>query len=88
MNLRKLLQDISYQVITGSEDTDIVNLTYDSGDIRENDVFVCIRGTRKDGHDYIREAVQRGAAAIVIEDMAAVRDLESGKMHAPTIIRV
>lgn len=88
MNLRKLLQDISYQVITGSEDTDIVNLTYDSGDIRENDVFVCIRGTRKDGHDYIREAVQRGAAAIVIEDMAAVRALEYGKMHTPTIIRV
>ena len=71
-----------------SEDTDIVNLTYDSGDIRENDVFVCIRGTRKDGHDYIREAVQKGAAAIVIEDMAAVRALEYGKMHAPTIIRV
>ena len=39
----------------------------DSRRVRPGEVFVCIRGTRTDGHRYIREAFQRGALAAVME---------------------
>ena len=49
MNLKDLLKDISYKVINGSEDTDIRDIAYDSSDIREQDLFLCIQGTKEDG---------------------------------------
>lgn len=71
MNLKDLLKDISYKVINGSEDTDIRDIAYDSSDIREQDLFVCIQGTKEDGHQFIREAADKGAAAVVIQDQKA-----------------
>lgn len=71
MNLRELLKGISYQVIKGSEDTDIRDIAYDSSDVRENDLFVCIQGTKEDGHHFLKDAVERGAAAVVLQERQA-----------------
>lgn len=45
----------------------IGQITSDSRQIRPGDVFVAIKGTHVDGHDYVAEAVARGAVAIVAQ---------------------
>ena len=48
----------------------VSDITCDSERITKDCLFVCIRGTRSDGHDFAEEALQKGACAI-----AAERDL-------------
>ncbi|WP_163398266.1 UDP-N-acetylmuramoyl-L-alanyl-D-glutamate--2,6-diaminopimelate ligase [Flavobacterium fluviatile] len=69
----KILKDILYKVgiesVTGSTDIAIHKIDFDSRKIEENDVFVAIRGTLSDGHDYIEKAIQLGAAAIICDTL-------------------
>mgnify|MGYP003574933927 CR=1 FL=1 len=69
----KILKDILYKVaiesVTGSTDIAIHKIDFDSRKIEENDVFIAIRGTLSDGHDYIEKAIQLGAAAIICDTL-------------------
>ena len=47
--------------------TDIVD---DSRTVRPGSLFVAVRGTERDGHDYLPHAQQRGATAAIVEDAA------------------
>lgn len=49
------------------EQADIQGLSCDSRRIEPGFAFVCIRGTAMDGHDYVRQAVENGAAVVVAE---------------------
>jgi UDP-N-acetylmuramoyl-L-alanyl-D-glutamate--2,6-diaminopimelate ligase len=66
-----ILKDIIYKVaieaIKGSTDIVIGKIDFDSRKIESNDVFVAIRGTVSDGHDYIEKAIELGATAIVCD---------------------
>ena len=68
----KILRDILYKVaiksVLGSTDHDISNIAYDSRKVQENNLFVAIKGTAKDGHQYIEKAIEKGAVAVVHED--------------------
>jgi UDP-N-acetylmuramoyl-tripeptide--D-alanyl-D-alanine ligase len=44
----------------------------DSRTVQRGDVFLCLRGPDFDGHDFIAAAIERGAAAIVVDDDAKV----------------
>lgn len=68
MNLNELLKDIDYKIINGSTNIDIKGISYDSRKTEKGFVFVCIKGTKVDGHSYIKEAVKNGAAAVIVED--------------------
>ncbi len=46
---------------------EITGLAYDSRSVRPGDLFFCVGGFRSDGHDFAVQAVQRGAAALVVE---------------------
>lgn len=46
---------------------EVRSVQYDSRRVQGHDAFVCIRGQRHDGHDFVEEAVARGAALIVAE---------------------
>ena len=48
-------------------DCEITSVTSDSRQVEPGTLFVCIRGTRADGHDYAVKAVESGAAAILCE---------------------
>jgi UDP-N-acetylmuramoyl-L-alanyl-D-glutamate--2,6-diaminopimelate ligase len=67
----KILKDILYKVaieaIKGSTEIAINKMDFDSRKIEANDVFVAIRGTVSDGHDYIEKAITLGAIAIVCD---------------------
>ena len=68
----KILKDILYKVsieaVKGSTDIAINSIDFDSRKISLNDVFVAIRGSVSDGHDYIEKAVNQGATAIICEE--------------------
>lgn len=69
----KILKDILYKVaiesVTGSTEIDIHKIEFDSRKIEANDVFVAIRGSLSDGHDYIEKAIQLGAIAIICDTL-------------------
>lgn len=48
--------------------TPVSHVTIDSRDIRKNSLFVAIRGNKFDGHDFVDEAVKRGAKAVLINE--------------------
>jgi UDP-N-acetylmuramoyl-L-alanyl-D-glutamate--2,6-diaminopimelate ligase len=68
-----LLKDILYKVtietVIGSTSTTVHNLEFDSRRVVLNDVFIAIRGTVSDGHDYIDSACDKGALVIVCESL-------------------
>ncbi|MBF7091894.1 UDP-N-acetylmuramoyl-L-alanyl-D-glutamate--2,6-diaminopimelate ligase [Flavobacterium sp. ALJ2] len=71
-----ILKDILYKVaiesVTGSTDISIHKIDFDSRKIEANDVFVAIRGTLSDGHDYIKKAIELGATAIICDTLPEV----------------
>ena len=46
---------------------DINRIKSNSSKVEKGDLFVCVKGLNKDGHDFVREAEKRGAAAIIAE---------------------
>lgn len=67
MNLKKLLNNIEYELIKGSLDTNITDLCYDSRKVTKDCAFICLDGTQVDGHDFIDTAIKKGASTIFIE---------------------
>lgn len=47
-------------------------IAFQSQDVKSGFVFVAIRGHQKDGHDFLTDAIQRGAEAVVVEDKSKV----------------
>ncbi|MBK8498791.1 MAG: UDP-N-acetylmuramoyl-L-alanyl-D-glutamate--2,6-diaminopimelate ligase [Flavobacteriales bacterium] len=72
----KLLKDILYKVrieqVQGSTNTAVERIAFDSRQVVPFTLFVAVRGTQADGHDYIERAVEAGASAIVCEQLPAV----------------
>ena len=69
--LSTLLGDISGLTITGSRDIHIFNIILDSRKVTAGSLFVALRGTQTDGHQYIGIAAELGAAAILCEELPA-----------------
>ena len=69
----KLLKDILYGVslsaVSGDTNVMVNQVHFDSRKVKMDDVFVAIRGTVTDGHEYIQKAVESGARAIVCEEL-------------------
>ncbi|SEP24908.1 UDP-N-acetylmuramoylalanyl-D-glutamate--2,6-diaminopimelate ligase [Flavobacterium sp. CF108] len=69
----KILKDILYKVaiesVAGSTEIGIQKIEFDSRKVESNDIFVAIRGSLSDGHDYIEKAVQLGAKAIICDTL-------------------
>lgn len=67
MKLTKLLERLEYEVVAGSDQIEITELTNDSRKIVEGSVFVCISGAVFDGHAYVEDVAKKGAAAVIVE---------------------
>ncbi len=52
---------------SGDDDPMIRGVTYDSRSVSPGDLFVALRGENHDGHDYLAQALQLGAAALLVE---------------------
>ncbi|MFI3319022.1 MAG: UDP-N-acetylmuramoyl-L-alanyl-D-glutamate--2,6-diaminopimelate ligase [Rikenellaceae bacterium] len=67
--LSELLRAVDIAQTHGSLDVDIQGLSYDSRAIAAGDIFFAVVGELSDGHNYIEQACDRGAAAILCERM-------------------
>ena len=74
MQIAKLLENLEYELVAGSLNTEITTLVYDSRKVEKGSVFVCISGTVRDAHDFIPDVVEKGAAAVIVEKDVTVPD--------------
>ena len=65
--LKDILYKVAIEAVKGSTDITIDKMDFDSRKIEKNDVFIAIRGSISDGHDFIEKAIQQGAVAIVCD---------------------
>src|SRR5271168_3422548 len=56
----------------GAPAVDIAGLAYDNRTVGPRDLFFCVRGFTRDGHEFAADAVERGAAALVVDHLLDV----------------
>lgn len=71
-SLRQLLERVEYTCLQGSLDVEIADIVYDSRKVKEQDLFVCIRGTQIDGHSFAQDVVAKGATVLLVEELVEV----------------
>lgn len=63
MKIRELIDNYN-----GSySELNVTDITFDAGSVKKGSLFFCLKGVKHDGHDFVGEAVKRGAAAVVTE---------------------
>ena len=68
-NLKDILYKVNINAVTGNTSVAVNTIQFDSRKISNGDVFVAIKGTVSDGHDYIDAVIKQGATAIVCESI-------------------
>jgi len=71
MRIREFLALGDVEEFDGDVDQPISGLVYDSRQVKEGQVFFAIPGAKTDGHEFIDEALERGAAGVVVARKAA-----------------
>ena len=91
MQLHSLLKGLEYDLLQGDVHADIRGIAYDSREVGEGFLFVCMKGALADGHTFAAGAVADGAVALVVtepvdvpENIAVVR-VENSR-HALAIL--
>lgn len=74
MFLEELIQDIDVTSISGDASIDIKKVAYHSKNVVNDCLFVAITGLRYDGHNFVDEAVERGARALILEKPTGKRE--------------
>lgn len=67
--MKRLLQNVSTIQTIGSTDLHITDVCFDSRQVIEGSLFIAVRGTQSDGHKFIDIAVEKGAVAILCEQL-------------------
>ena len=71
MKLKEILTFIHPVKITGNQDIEITGVDIDSRQVGSGHLFMAMRGTQTDGHAYIPAAIEKGAIAILCEELPA-----------------
>ena len=69
MRLKDFIQDIGAVETRGPLDIDITAITSDSRAVTPGSLFIAVKGFASDGHKYIASAIEKGAVAIVCEEI-------------------
>lgn len=67
MQLKILVAALSPRQIIGPADRVVEGIAYDSRRVQRNGLFVALRGEKVDGHQFVEQAVEKGATVIVTE---------------------
>lgn len=65
MKLKDVLAGVTQMSFSGNETEDIHGIVYSSKDVQPGFLFTALKGMKKDGLDFIEEALQRGATAVL-----------------------
>ncbi|MDR1764473.1 MAG: UDP-N-acetylmuramoyl-L-alanyl-D-glutamate--2,6-diaminopimelate ligase [Dysgonamonadaceae bacterium] len=68
MILKDLIKTIEVKEITGNAEISIEGVHSDSRQIKPGWLFVAVKGTQADGHDFIGKAIENGAVAVVVAE--------------------
>ena len=68
-NLKEILYKVAIESVKGSTDIPVEKIEFDSRSIQPSDVFIAIRGSISDGHNYIQTAIDKGATTIVCDTL-------------------
>ena len=68
MELKKLLNGLEKVKAKGNVDIDITKIENDSRKIEPGTLFVAIKGFEVDGHQFVNQAIEKGASAIMVEE--------------------
>jgi UDP-N-acetylmuramoyl-L-alanyl-D-glutamate--2,6-diaminopimelate ligase len=69
MILTDILQNVILQKVVGNTEIQVNNIQFDSRKVEAGNVFVATRGTASDGHQFIPMAIEKGAVAVVCEEI-------------------
>ncbi len=67
--LKDILYKVTIEAVHGSTDLTINKIEFDSRKVSNNDVFVAIKGSLSDGHQFIDKAIALGASVVVCEEL-------------------
>lgn len=85
MKIKELLDGVNFKFTGKIENNkDISGISYDSRKSKEGDIFVCLIGYKSDGHDYIKNAYEKGARVFLISKDVDIPDDAIGIMVEDT----
>lgn len=67
MKLREILGDVKILELNVSLDEEISDISGDSRDIKPSSAFICLEGTKFDGHLYVSDAIKAGAKVVITQ---------------------
>ncbi len=70
--VKDLLERLEYTCLQGTPEQEIRHIVYDSRKVGRGDLFVCIRGTKTDGHSFAGEVAEKGASVLLVEEPVKV----------------
>lgn len=85
-SLKELCRDFEYEVIAGTMEGSYSDFVTDNRRLSEGCVYVCIKGANFDGHTCVAQAIEKGAALIVVERPLEELDIPDGTKGS-TIIK-
>ncbi len=85
LNEQNKIKDQPMLELLGNENININDIAIDSNDVFPGTLFVALKGSRHDGHNYIDEAIQRGAAAVLIDEETSMKSPHNSHSSVPLI---
>ena len=67
--LSDIIEGLAFTELQGSADIEISAIVFDSRKVTPGSLFVAVKGTLVDGHDYIAQAISDGAVAVICEEL-------------------
>lgn len=84
-SVKEILEAVKGRLICGDVNDRAYAVSIDSRALKKGDIFICINGKRFDGHDFISEAVRKGARCVIADEK---KPIAPGGRLPPNLISV
>ena len=74
------------ELLCGASDREFGDFSIDSRQIQRGELFLAVKGDRFDGHEFVADAVRRGAAGVIVSDPSAVASKIMDKRDVTVVI--
>ena len=89
MRLSELIRNIQYtRIVLPKEEGDVTGVSIDSRNVAKGNMFIAMRGTQVDGHQYIEKAIEAGASAILCETMPETLSPSVAYISVPDVQKI
>ena len=73
MKLEELIEHLDYKDLANFKNVEISGISYNSKTTKKGDIFICLPGEYADGHDFAQNAIDNGAAALLVERILDIK---------------